>query len=161
MATPDQILFVCLGNIVRSPLAENLFVQLAEQRGLADRFVVDSAGTSSYHVGDPPDQRMRNTAAGKGFTYGGRSRQLSRSDLERFDLIVAMDRQNASDIRALASRPELADKVRLMREFDPEANGELDVPDPYYGGQQGFENTFAIVHRSVETLLDHLEQDQV
>jgi protein-tyrosine phosphatase len=161
MTAPEQILFVCLGNIVRSPLAESLFQQLAEERGLAGRYVVDSAGTSSYHVGESPDQRMRRTAADKGYIYDGRSRQLRRSDLDRFDLIIAMDRQNDSDIRAMAARPDQAGKVRLMREFDPEADGDLDVPDPYYGGQEGFEKTFAIVHRSVATLLDRLEQDQV
>lgn len=156
-----QILFVCLGNIVRSPLAENLFRHLAAERGQDGRYVVDSAGTSAYHVGESPDRRMRQTAQKHGLEYTGRSRQVSDADLRSFDLIIAMDSSNARDLRARSSSPEQKAKIRLMREFDPEAEGDLDVPDPYYGGMEGFENTYQLVKRSVQGLLQALERDEV
>ena len=156
-----DILFVCLGNIVRSPLAENLFRHVAEERGLDDQYVVDSAGTSAYHVGEPPDRRMRQTAKKYGLEYTGRSRQVSDADLRNFDLIVAMDDSNARNLREMARDEEQAAKIRLMREFDPQAEGSPDVPDPYYGGMEGFENTYQLVKRSVEGLLDALERGEV
>lgn len=160
MTPPTRVLFVCLGNIVRSPLAEGLFREQASQRGLADHFEVDSAGTSSYHIGERPDSRMRRTAAERGLEYDGRSRQVRESDLEEFDLIIAMDRQNLRNLQGLARRSGAKEKIRLMREFDPQADGDLDVPDPYYGGQSGFESTYEIVERSIDALLDSLAQDQ-
>ncbi|MDX1599883.1 MAG: low molecular weight protein-tyrosine-phosphatase [Anaerolineales bacterium] len=161
MSEPMDILFVCLGNIVRSPLAENLFRHVAEERGLDDQYVVDSAGTSAYHVGEPPDRRMRQTAKKYGLEYTGRSRQVSDADLRNFDLIVAMDDSNARNLKEMARDEEQAAKIRLMREFDPQAEGSPDVPDPYYGGMEGFENTYQLVKRSVEGLLDALERGEV
>lgn len=160
MSSPTRILFVCLGNIVRSPLAEGLFRQRAAERGLAEQFQVDSAGTSGYHVGERPDSRMRRTAAERGLEYDGRSRQVRQSDLEEFDLIIAMDRQNLRNLRELARGSEWTDRIRLMREFDPQADGDHDVPDPYYGGQTGFETTYDIIDRSVTSLLDSLSRDR-
>ncbi len=157
MAAKRKILFVCLGNIVRSPLAEALFRQRASQLGLGGRYQVDSAGTSSFHIGQTPDSRMRQTAAAHGLDYSGRARQVTLDDLEAFDLVVAMDNENYDDLRGLAERGGCHVEIRRMREFDPESGGSMDVPDPYYGGQAGFENTFAIVARSVEELLKDLE----
>lgn len=161
MAETKSILFVCLGNIVRSPLAENLFRHLAAEQGVDGRYVVDSAGTSSYHVGEAPDRRMRRTAEQHGLEYTGRSRQVSESDLRSFDLVVAMDQRNASSLRSLARDEDQEAKIRLMRDFDPQTDGAADVPDPYYGGMEGFENTYAIVERSVGGLLEALEQGEV
>lgn len=161
MSETKDILFVCLGNIVRSPLAENLFRDVAQERGLDDRYVVDSAGTSAYHVGEAPDRRMRRTAQKYGLEYSGRSRQVSDADLRNFDLIVAMDDSNARSLREMARDEQQQAKIRLMREFDPQAEGSHDVPDPYYGGMEGFENTYQLVKRSVEGLLDALERGEV
>jgi protein-tyrosine phosphatase len=157
MKKPTRILFVCLGNIVRSPLAENLFRHLAQQQGLDSTYRVDSAGTSAYHVGEPPDARMRRTAAGYGLDYDGSARKFRTHDFDEFDLIVAMDLTNRDNLMALARNEDDQEKIILMREFDPQAPPEAEVPDPYYGGMDGFEKTYAIVERSVKGLLDSLE----
>jgi protein-tyrosine phosphatase len=154
-----KICFVCLGNIVRSPLAEGLFRHLAEEQGVGDQYQVDSAGTSSFHVGEEPDPRMRKVARRKGLEYTGRSRQFQPEDFERFDLIIAMDADNRRQLHAMASTPEQREKVRLLREYDPQGGGDQGVPDPYYGGMQGFEKVWDIVRRSTENLLDKLEAD--
>jgi protein-tyrosine phosphatase len=159
VAQPKRVLFVCLGNIIRSPLAENLFLHLASQAGLADKYTVDSAGTGSWHVGEPPDPRMRSTAAEHGVPVNGSARQFRVSDFDRFDLIVAMDLQNRADLTAMARHDGDRAKIRLLREFDPQGGPQAAVPDPYYGGRAGFENTYQIVERSVRGLLEHLEQD--
>ncbi|HIE58298.1 MAG TPA: low molecular weight phosphotyrosine protein phosphatase [Anaerolineales bacterium] len=153
---PQRILFVCLGNIVRSPLAENMFRHLAEQAGLADRYEVDSAGTGGWHVGERPDRRMRQVAARHGFRYDGRARQFQRSDFDHFDLIIAMDAQNRADLRRLARSPEDEAKIHTLREFDPHGGPTAPVPDPYYGGIDGFEEVYTIVERSCRALLDAL-----
>ena len=157
MKEPKHILFVCLGNVVRSPLAENLFRYIAKQDGLDSQYIVDSAGTSAYHVGEPPDSRMRRTAAGYGLDYDGSARRFQINDFDRFDLILAMDLQNRQDLMAMARDPEDQRKIRLMREFDPDSSPEAEVPDPYYGGLDGFEKTYAIVERSVRGLLQALQ----
>ena len=134
-----RICFVCQGNIIRSPLAENLFRELILEQGLDDSYQLDSAGTSAYHVGDPPDARMRRVARDRGLEYSGRARQFHRGDLDDFDLIIAMDRANLAWLQSLAKDQGKLDRIRLMREFDPQAGQDLDVPDPYYGGPEGFE----------------------
>jgi protein-tyrosine phosphatase len=153
---PQKVLFVCLGNIIRSPLAENMFRHLIEQEGLSNRFMADSAGTSAWHIGDQPDSRMRRTAASHGLTYSGSARQFSIDDFSEFDLILAMDESNRRSMVAIAPNEEAKQKVQLMRAFDPESSESTDVPDPYYGGQEGFEETYLIVERSVRGLLDWL-----
>ena len=157
LAGKKQILFVCLGNIVRSPLAENMFRSLAEERGVGDNYVVDSAGTGSWHVGDPPDPRMRRVAANHGLLYSGRARQFGVKDFDRFDLIIAMDESNQSNLSRQAPSAAARDKIRLMREFDPFAEPGDPVPDPYYQGIEGFRIVFEIVERSCHNLLDALE----
>ena len=155
-----RILFVCLGNIIRSPLAENLFRFQAEQAGVDGKYSVDSAGTAAYHVGEPPDPRMRKTAEAHGVNNGGIARQVREGDFDEFDWIVAMDGSNQRELMNIAGSPEKQAKIRLMREFDPEQD-DPDVPDPYYGGAEGFENTYQIVERSVHGLLKALEAGEI
>lgn len=154
MKKPIRILFVCLGNIVRSPLAENLFRFHAAATGLEKNYVVDSAGTAAYHIGELPDERMRRTALQHGLKYEGSGRQVTQEDLESFDLILAMDRSNYNDLNRLARSDRQMAKIRLFRDFDPQAEGREDVPDPYYGGPEGFERTYQIVERGVHGMLD-------
>ncbi|NEO33387.1 MAG: low molecular weight phosphotyrosine protein phosphatase [Symploca sp. SIO3C6] len=141
-----KLLFVCLGNICRSPSAENIMNHLVEQAGLSDSIICDSAGTSSYHLGSPPDRRMAVAAKGRGIILKGRARQFQKSDFEEFDLILAMDRENYQDILRLDSGMNYLDKVRLMCEFASH-HSEQEVPDPYYGGSEGF-------NRVIDLLLD-------
>lgn len=156
-----NILFVCLGNIVRSPLAENLFLHLADQAGLSEAYLADSAGMGGWHVGEAPDARMRQVAAGHGFHYSGRARQFTRTDFARFDLIIAMDRDNRADLLALALTAEDRAKIHLLREFDPQGGKDAEVPDPYYGGLDGFEQVYQIVERSVRGLLTALQEGKL
>lgn len=135
-----RLLFVCLGNICRSPTAEAVMRDLLEREGLSGAVEVDSAGTGSWHVGHPPDERATAAAARRGIALGGAARQVTREDFETADLLLAMDARNVADLRALAPSPAAAEKVRALRSFDPDAvgTGELDVPDPYFGGEDGF-----------------------
>jgi protein-tyrosine phosphatase len=158
MTEPKRILFVCLGNIVRSPLAENMFLHLADQAGLGEKYMADSAGTGGWHAGEQPDSRMRRVAADHGFEYSGRARQFERRDFDRFDLIVAMDRNNRSDLLGIARSEADRARIRLMREFDPLGGPNADVPDPYYGGIDGFEKVYRIVERACRGLLESLEE---
>ncbi|GMR11050.1 MAG: low molecular weight protein-tyrosine-phosphatase [Anaerolineae bacterium] len=151
-----RLLFVCLGNIIRSPLAENLFRFQAEQAGVDGKYSVDSAGTAAWHVGESPDPRMQKTAESHGVNNNGTARKVRESDFDEFDWILAMDDGNRRDLLYMAGSPEKQAKVRLLREFDPE-QGDPDVPDPYYGGAEGFETTYRIVERSVRGLLEALE----
>lgn len=156
-----KLCFVCLGNIVRSPLAEALFYQQAVQAGVVDQFEADSAGTGAWHVGEAPDGRMRRVAARHGLIYDHRARQFKFQDLDRFDLILAMDRDNRADLLTLARTPEQRNKIRLLREFDSQGGAQASVPDPYYGGLDGFEEVYLMVERSVEGLLASLINQQV
>jgi protein-tyrosine phosphatase len=155
MPQATSVLFVCLGNICRSPLAEGVFRHLVEERGLTDRFTIDSAGTGAWHVGQPPDHRSADVAARHGITLTGRGRQVRARDLERFDVIVAMDRENLRDLQELAGTTDGRGRLHLLREFDPEAD-QPDVPDPYFDGPSGFETVYRMVRRSCEHLLESL-----
>ena len=156
MPKPTRVLFVCLGNICRSPAAETVFASIVTEAGAADDFAVDSAGTGAWHVGEPADARMREAARRRGLSITSIARQVSRDDFERFDLIVAMDSDNASALRRLAPAGG-ASKVVLFRDYDPDAPGE-DVPDPYYGGPAGFDEVLDIVTRAGRGLLAELTQ---
>ncbi len=156
-----RILFVCLGNIIRSPLGEKLFEHVANEGGVGEKYEVDSAGTSAHHIGERPDERMRRTAQRRGFVYDGRARQVKAQDLDDFDLVIAMDLENLNNLRRLASTEEQAAKLHLMRSFDPDADGDLAVPDPWYGGPQGFDAAYDIIDRSVRGLLLALESGQL
>jgi len=158
LAEVTRICFVCLGNIVRSPLAENMFLRLAEDAGVDDKYEVDSAGTSGYHIGESPDARMRRVAARHGLEYDGRARKFARQDFNRFDLIIAMSPTNREDLLRIAPDKEAEKKIRLLREFDTQGGPDATVPDPYYGGTAGFEEVYTIVERSCRGLLRDLEQ---
>jgi protein-tyrosine phosphatase len=151
-----RILFVCMGNICRSPTAEGVMRRLVEQAGLADRVEIESAGTGGWHVGEPPDERATLAAGRRGVTLSGAAQQVTREDFRRFDLLIALDRANLRELLAIAPDEEAAEKVRLLREFDPAASGELDVPDPYYGGDRGFETVLDLVEAACRGLLDEL-----
>jgi len=158
-ASRIRILFVCLGNICRSPLAEGVFRFHVEQAGLAGRFAIGSAGTGGWHVGEPPDRRMCATARARGVDITHqRARQLRREDLLRHDLVLAMDRENLANVRRLARSEAELERIVLFRRFDPEP-GDGEVPDPYYGGEEGFALVYDIVDRTSRALLAHLRRE--
>ena len=145
-----KLLFVCLGNICRSPTAEGVMRSLVREAGLEDRIEIDSAGTGGWHVGAPPDERATATAARRGITLEGAARKFTPADFDRFDLILAMDAQNLRDMQALAPDEEARAKVRLLR------GPGLDVPDPYYGTGDGFEVVLDQVEEACRKLLDEI-----
>ncbi len=150
-----RLLFVCLGNICRSPIAEGVFAHLAAQAGKGDLFSVDSAGTGAWHIGDPPDPRAVAAAARRGIDLSAqRARQLRAGDFDAFDLLLAMDKDNRSEllIRAPAAR---RGKVALFLDGAPEL-GVREVPDPYYGGDNGFEEVLDLVETGARALLARL-----
>ena len=149
-----RLLFVCMGNICRSPTAEAVMRELVAQAGIAHAVELDSAGTGGWHVGDPPDSRSVAAAARRGIAVGGAARQVTHADFERFDLLLAMDRANARELRARAPHAGASSKIRLLREFDPAAGGDLEVPDPYYGGAGGFDLVLDLVDAACRGLLD-------
>ena len=153
MSEPISVLFVCLGNICRSPLAEGVFRHVLDDRGLTDRFRVDSAGTGSWHVGESPDHRAMRSAATHGVTLSGHSRQVQPEDFRTFDYIVAMDRSNLAELENYRDGVGGDTSLYLLREFDPEGGPGAEVPDPYYGGPDGFEKVYQMVDRSCEALL--------
>jgi protein-tyrosine phosphatase len=146
-----SVLFVCLGNICRSPLAEGVFRDLVVEASLEDRIRIDSAGTGAYHVGEAPDARAVGVALEHGVQLTGLARQVTANDLQEFDWVVAMDASNKRHLEAL-SVVDAKRRIRLLRDFDPEAPG-TDVPDPYYGGAEGFEEVFRMVDRACRNLL--------
>ncbi len=147
-----KVLFVCLGNICRSPTAHGVFLHLVEREGLADRIEVDSAGTHAYHVDDPPDPRAQAAAAKRGVDLSRlRARKALQEDFQVFDYVLAMDRSNYEHLSALCP-PGAEDKLRLFLRFAPEL-GEDEVPDPYYGGTAGFERVLDMIESAAEGLL--------
>lgn len=154
-----RILLVCLGNICRSPTVEAALHEALADAGLDGRVEVDSAGTGDWHIGQPPDRRMTAAAAEVGLRLFGQARVIQREDFDRYDLILVMDRQNLRDVQALAPSPDVRAKVRLFREFDPSADG-LEVPDPYYGGADGFRRVVTIARDGARSLVRHLQQQE-
>jgi protein-tyrosine phosphatase len=152
-----RILFVCLGNICRSPTAEGVMRALVHDAGLDGQIELDSAGTGSWHVGDMPDARATAAAHRRGIVLAGSARQVRTEDFEDFDLIIAMDSSNLRDLRRLAPDETGRAKVRLLREFDPSATSDLDVPDPYYEGRGGFEEVLDLVQAACAALLDQVQ----
>jgi protein-tyrosine phosphatase len=139
-----KVLFVCMGNICRSPTAEGVFTHLVEKQGTRERFMIDSAGTHAYHVGEQPDTRAQQTARQRGIDLSYiRARKFAYSDFEMFDHILAMDSDNYA-ILFDACPAQYKDKIKLFLDFAPHRN-ERDVPDPYYGGQNGFDHVFDLV----------------
>jgi low molecular weight protein-tyrosine phosphatase len=161
---PVRVLFVCLGNICRSPTAEGVMRALVSSEGLEGRIVVESAGTGGWHVGSPPDARAAAAARARGVALDGTARQVRAEDFEDFDYLVAMDGENLRALRSLAPGEQERAKVRLLREFDPASGGssgaagagDLDVPDPYYGGEDGFGEVFELVRAACAGPLDQL-----
>ncbi|MGD8325602.1 MAG: low molecular weight protein-tyrosine-phosphatase [Sphingomonadales bacterium] len=154
-----SVLFVCLGNICRSPAAEGVFTALVEQAGLEEKIRIDSAGTGDWHVGHAPDPRMIEAAAGRGIhLHALRGRQVSTQDFHDFDYLLAMDERNLSGLHSLA--PEgMEDRARLFLEFAPEKQLR-EVPDPYYGGPDGFEHVLDLVEAAAKGLLNHIREEQ-
>ncbi|NGP75312.1 low molecular weight phosphotyrosine protein phosphatase [Balneolaceae bacterium YR4-1] len=153
---PYKLCFVCLGNICRSPTAEGVFQHLVNERNLQAFFEVDSAGTSAYHVGESANSKSQQTAQQHGITLHSKARQFESFDLDYFDLVLAMDQENLTNIKRMSNGDADDVKIGMLRDFDPQP-GDGEVPDPYYGGIQGFENVFQIVKRSCVNLLDRLE----
>ena len=150
-----RILFVCLGNICRSPMAEGMFIHLLKERGLKDKYLVDSAGTAGYHVGSPPDERMQETANEHGVHLPSVARKFTKKDFDNFDYIVVMDHSNMLDVLSLQPERTKSTVVK-MRDFDTKDVGG-NVPDPYYGGKDGFEEVFRILERCNTNFIDYLE----
>jgi protein-tyrosine phosphatase len=150
-----RILFVCLGNICRSPTAEGVLRQKLVGAGLGEDVDVESAGTGGWHVGHPPDSRATAAAAARGITLESRAQRFEQFHFDDFDLILAMDRQNLADMRSLAPHAAAEGKLRLFREFDPLAVevGDLEVPDPYFGGEDGFEDVLDMIDRACDGLI--------
>jgi len=152
-----KVLFVCLGNICRSPLAEALFVHKIRTRGVADLFEADSCGTSNYNVGDGPDHRTIKNATRNGVEVHHVARQLTSSDAGNYDRILVMDSKNHDHVLSMIE-PAHHGKVMMMRHFDPAGAG--DVPDPYWGEEEDFQEVFEILDRSVSRLVDQLLEEK-
>lgn len=152
-----RLCFVCLGNICRSPTAEAVMAHHLAEAGLSSRVRVESAGTGHWHVGEPPDRRAAAEARRRGITMRSRARQFRPDDFEQFDLVLAMDHENLRDLERLAPHEEARRKLALLRAFDPAAE-DLTVPDPYFGGPEGFAHVFDLVDSACRGLLDHLRR---
>ena len=159
-----SLLFVCLGNICRSPVAEGIFRALVAEKGLENQFECDSAGTSSYHLGDLPDRRTRQNAREHSLTLTHRARRMTGEDLARFMYFVAMDEANFDAVLKLSQRSVgviSEDTIFLLREFDPIVGDDPNVPDPYYEGPEVFEEVYQITHRCCVQLLNYLVNEQL
>lgn len=156
MASTVKVCFVCLGNICRSPTAQGVFAHLVREAGLHDRFEIDSAGTAAYHAGESPDSRATATAADRGVPLTGPARQFVASDFDHFDTVVAMDASNHQALLGLTETAEQRDKLCMLRQFDPDSPAGADVPDPYYGGADGFVDVFEICMAGCRGLLQSL-----
>jgi protein-tyrosine phosphatase len=153
-----RLLFVCLGNICRSPLAEAIFEHQIRQNGLKKQFLSESCGTANYHVGSPPDPRTLRNAAKNGVVIQHVGRQFHHEDFNRFDLILPMDRSNHSNLLRLPGAGKYESKIQLMRTFDVLQPG-ADVPDPYYGDEKDFQEVFEILDRSSKGLIAFLQRN--
>ena len=160
MAEPSvRILFVCLGNICRSPTAEAVFKREVENAGLTHAIWVDSAGTGSWHIGEPADDRSRNAAARRGVTIDSLARRVTPEDFRRFDYLVAMDRSNRDNLLGAAPDSVHRRKVYLFRSFDTAAPAHAEVPDPYFGGEDGFDHVFDLCVAASRGLLEAICRD--
>jgi protein-tyrosine phosphatase len=152
---PRRVLFVCLGNICRSPAAEIIFRKLVDDAGRTSEFEIDSAGTISHHAGSPPDCRMAEALERNGFTVSGRARRIESKDLEDFDLIVTMDESNLDQVRSLDPESLHHPKIRPFVSFC-RTHTDLRVPDPYYGGQRGFDHVIRLLQDGCGGILDEM-----
>jgi protein-tyrosine phosphatase len=154
-----RVCFVCLGNICRSPTAEGVMRALIERAGLTGAVEIDSAGTGAWHVGEPADERARAAAARRGFELTSVARQVKRADFARFDYLVAMDEENLRALERMAPDEAARGKVHLLRAFDPAAPRGAAVPDPYYGGDDGFEEVLDICEAACRGLVAHIARE--
>lgn len=150
---PRSVLFVCLGNICRSPTGEGVLQHLVDQSGYSDQIKIDSAGTIGYHAGHPADSRMQAAANRRGFDLTSRSRKILESDLLDFDLVIAMDRENLADIQRMSDNATA--EIRLLSSFLGD-DWPSDVPDPYYGGEAGFEYVMDMIEAACPKIIQHL-----
>jgi len=153
-----KVIFVCLGNICRSPSAEAVMNSLIEKEGLSDKIQCDSAGTIAYHAGEPADARMKKHALKRGYNLTSIARKFTNEDFGNFDYIVAMDRNNYTDILALDKEAENVDKISMMTSYCSDHDDE-EVPDPYYGGPQGFEHVLDLLEDATAGLLEKIKKD--
>ena len=156
MSKPRRILFVCLGNICRSSSAEGVMRSMLEKKGIDDEFIIDSAGILSYHEGELPDARMRMHAARRGYNLTHRSRPVKTEDFYHFDLIIGMDDRNIDDLKDRAPSPEECKKIRRMTDFCVQMSHSDHVPDPYYGGAEGFEYVLDLLEDACIGLLEEV-----
>ncbi len=157
---PTKILFVCMGNICRSPAAAGVMNHLLQQQNLRNQYLCDSAGTIGYHQGSPPDERMQLAAKQRGILLTSRARQFQRADFENFDLILTMDRQNYWDVLEQDPENHYQHKVKMMCEFC-HTHRHKEVPDPYYGGTEGFELVLDLLMDACAGLLAHLQKQPI
>ena len=157
----QKLLFVCLGNICRSPAAEGVFLHLLEARGLSNQFLVDSAGTGGWHVGNPADRRMRAAAERRGIHIPSRARQIELADFGNFDRILTMDDDNLQAVRSLAGELGARSDLALVERMTSHCRrfSDKEVPDPYYGGEQGFEHVLDLLEDACSGLLETLTRD--
>lgn len=155
-----RIAFVCLGNICRSPMAELVLRRQIDEAGLSDRVAVRSAGTGDYHVGEPADERASATLRDAGYDASRhRAAQFVAEDFTDVDLVLALDRSNAANLRRIAPDAASAGKIALLRAYDPTATDDLDVPDPYFGGPEGFPHALALVEQACRGVLEHVQRE--
>ncbi|WP_029903026.1 low molecular weight protein-tyrosine-phosphatase [Prevotella sp. 10(H)] len=155
-----KILFVCLGNICRSPAAEGILKRMIKEQGLEDKISVDSAGTSGYHDGELPDSRMRQHGSRRGYKFDSLSRRFTTDDFYNFDIIIAMDDNNYHNIMRMAPDPESERKLYRMVEFSKRF-GHDHIPDPYYSGADGFELVLDLLEDACEGLLDKIKKGEL
>lgn len=160
MNTPRNILFVCMGNICRSPAAEAIFRQKVADANLGDQFHIDSAGTTAFHQGNPADSRMRKAGRARGYDLDSLSRPVRVEDFGKFDMLIAMDHENQRDLLALAPDNDARAKIHLMCDFATQHDDFEEVPDPYYGGGKGFEVVMDLLEDACGGLLAHLQTRQ-
>ena len=156
MSETKSVIFVCMGNICRSPTGEGVMRAMVDRRGLTDRIEIDSAGTIGYHTGNPADDRMRAAAARRGYDLTSLARQVTAKDVREFDLVIAMDRDNLMDLQQLAGGEK--PHIRMLGSYlDGHGRDDApDVPDPYYGGEAGFERVLDMIEAACESIIDEL-----
>jgi len=163
MTQKISVLFVCMGNICRSPTAEGVFVRKVHEAGLSERIRIDSAGTHAYHVGNPPDERTQRSALRRGYDLSTqRARKVEAQDFTRFDYVLAMDEDNLAILQRLrAQAGEVQTHLGLMMDFAAEGGFACEVPDPYYGGEAGFERVLDMIEAAAEGLLARIQQENI
>jgi len=154
-----RVLFVCLGNICRSPAAEGIMQKLVEKNGLGDFIEVDSAGTSGWHEGELPDERMREHGEKRDYSFGSRARKFRSSDFKEFDYIIVMDKNNYNNVKSMADGKEQIGKIRMMTDYSMQYSHHDYVPDPYYGGASGFELVLDLLEDACEGLLQTIKKE--